>query len=793
MGAPCLNGRAANAYTMARMANGAAHGPPSRQDPGRRVHAILAGAAAAALLSVWWSWRVLLPAVNVDLTILNYDLYAEVAPRVEFAFSALRQGRIPLWNPHQLSGTPFLATQQHGALYPLNAAHLVLPLPLALSVTAVLHYWIAAVSAALLARDLGASRLGAAVAAAAFALSGAMFQRLYLPPHLYAACWLPAQLLLARRLHSRGVTPARVIALAGVFALQLLGGYAQYSLFAIYLLAAWLLWVAVAERSLPKAMRTAGAVAAAGLLALLLSAAQLLPSIELLLESPRRPGLLLDANLRGTALMSVLRGLLLPAAWPGIATEVSFGIVLLFLALLGVSGGSLARRDRGFFALFIVLALPFVQGATGPLFPWVRLVPGYEWFREPNRLLVVVVLLLTCLGAGGLSGLAASTSRLDLVRRLALPLLLFAGLAVLLLQIDPAPHPVGSWHRFLWLAAALGLALLLPHGRGRAPAVAVVALTELLLLHSNPVVLPHTDPHAFDPSPAAIDYLRHHQGHGRTLIAEGLHRAFQFEPQPLPKTGMAAGLYALGDYENLYSARYAAFLGALQGREPLPPAWQGRIFGNALTLRRRLLDVAGCAFVLASPPQPFVRPGGAAYPLLHRDERASVLSNPTALPRAYLVARAVGVDSVEEALGRLRDASFPHREAITLEGLAAATVELPPVNGTLAIETYEPERVVLRAVTEGEAFAVLSDQHYPGWSAHIDHAPVDILLANGVFRAVRVPPGEHEIEFVYAPLSFRLGALTSALSLAATGVLLVHASRRRRRGEAPGPSPQPRR
>jgi hypothetical protein len=771
------------------MAGGAAHGPPSRQDLGRCVHAILAGAAAAGLLGLWWYWRVLLPAENVDLTILNYDLYAEVAPRVEFAFSALRQGRIPLWNPYQLSGTPFLATQQHGALYPLNAAHLVLPLPLALSVTAVLHYWIAAVSAALLARDLGASRLGAAVAGAAFALSGAMFQRLYLPPHLYAACWLPAQLLLARRLHSRGVTPARVIALAAVFALQLLGGYAQYSLFAIYLLSAWILWVAVSGPSLAKAAGTAAAVIAAGLLAMLLSAAQLLPSIELLVESPRRPGLLLDANLRGTALLSVLRSLLLPAAWPGIATEASFGIVLLFLALLGVSGESFSRRDRGFFALVIVLALPLVQGATGPLFPAVRLLPGYEWFREPNRILVVVVLLLSCLGASGMSRIAASTSRLELARRLAMPLLLFAGLAVLLGQLDPAPHPLGSWHRFLWLGAALGLALLLPHGRWRAPAVAVLALAELLLLHSNPVVLPHTDPHAFDPSPAAIDYLRHHQGYGRTLIAEGLHRAFEFEPQPLPKTGMAAGLYALGDYENLYSARYASFLGALQGREPLPPAWQGRVFGNALTIRRRLLDVAGCAFVLASPPQPFVRPGGSAYPLLHRDERASVLANPTALPRAYLVHRAVGVDSVEEALGRLRDPSFPHREAVTLEGLSAATVELPAIEGTIAIETYEPERVVLRAVTDGEAFAFLSDQDYPGWSAYLDGAPVDVLRANGVFRAVRVPPGEHRIEFLYTPRSFRLGALASVLSLAATGVLLVYSSRRRRRDEDRRPFP----
>ena len=744
---------------------------------------LLYGAAGAGALAAWWWWRVLLPADAEALTILNYDLYAEVVPRLEFAYRALRQGHIPLWNPYQLSGTPFLATQQHGVLYPLNLAHLLLPLPLALSVTAVLHYWIAAVSTAVLARDLGASRSAALLSAIGFTLSGAMFLRLYLPPHLYAASWLPAQLLLAHRMYDSGVTVPRIVALAAVCGLQILGGYAQYSVFAAYVLVAWLFWKLLTGRAGPTG-RAAAALVAAAALALLLAAAQLLPTAELLLESPRRPGLLDDSNMRGQDFRAIVRVLLLPSPLPGVPGEASIGLLVLFLAVIGATAGR-SLRERGFLVLGIALALPLAQGVEGPLYPWLRSLPAYGWFREPHRILVVVTLLTSLLAAAGLDSLARATTRREVVRRSVPALVVLAALAGFLLQAQPSLLTPAPWRRALWVAGALVAAACVSRGSWRAFAVAALAVAELVSLHRNPVALPHTDPRLFEASPEAVRFLREHQGTARTLVAEGLYRAFQFQVQPLPKTGMMAGLYAIGDYENLYSRRYALYLGALQRRGPLPRAWQGRVFGNAATLNRRLLDLTGCCFVLASPVQPFVRPGAPEYPLLHRDPSASVLSNPTALPRAYLVHRAVPVDGVEEALRKLRNPLFPYRTAITIEGIDGGPVELPAAPGSVAIEAYEPERVVLRVGAESEAFVVLSDQYYPGWTARLDGESVPIHRANGVFRTVRVPAGQHRLEFVYAPLSFRLGAAISAAALLGCGLALARARRSRRAPKSP--------
>jgi uncharacterized membrane protein YfhO len=60
---------------------------------------------------------------------------------------------------------------------------------------------------------------------------------------------------------------------------------------------------------------------------------------------------------------------------------------------------------------------------------------------------------------------------------------------------------------------------------------------------------------------------------------------------------------------------------------------------------------------------------------------------------------------------------------------------------------------------------VLTDLAYPGWTARVDGAPAEILLADGSFRAVAVPAGSHRVEFRYRPISVYAGAAISAAAL----------------------------
>jgi len=74
-----------------------------------------------------------------------------------------------------------------------------------------------------------------------------------------------------------------------------------------------------------------------------------------------------------------------------------------------------------------------------------------------------------------------------------------------------------------------------------------------------------------------------------------------------------------------------------------------------------------------------------------------------------------------------------------------------------------------------DGFAVFSDIWYPyGWEAYVDDQPVNIVRANYVLRAIKIPAGNHKIEFHFRPKSFQTGntiALFSSFIL--IGLLLA--------------------
>ena len=84
--------------------------------------------------------------------------------------------------------------------------------------------------------------------------------------------------------------------------------------------------------------------------------------------------------------------------------------------------------------------------------------------------------------------------------------------------------------------------------------------------------------------------------------------------------------------------------------------------------------------------------------------------------------------------------------------------------------TYEPEHVVVRTQSSADGYLVLADSYYPCWEAEVDGQTTPILRANLVFRAVELPAGAHQVEFVYRPRLIRIGA---EISLAAAVLVIA--------------------
>ena len=80
--------------------------------------------------------------------------------------------------------------------------------------------------------------------------------------------------------------------------------------------------------------------------------------------------------------------------------------------------------------------------------------------------------------------------------------------------------------------------------------------------------------------------------------------------------------------------------------------------------------------------------------------------------------------------------------------------------------TYHPEHVRLQVESGSEGILVLSDSFFPGWEASVNDEEAEILRANFLFRAVRVPGGRSVVDFRYQPRSYSAGKLASLLGLA---------------------------
>src|SRR5262245_1435761 len=61
----------------------------------------------------------------------------------DFGASEIRAGRLPLWNPYLMSGTPFVGNFQSALFYPPNALYLLLPAADAADVDYTLHTFLA--------------------------------------------------------------------------------------------------------------------------------------------------------------------------------------------------------------------------------------------------------------------------------------------------------------------------------------------------------------------------------------------------------------------------------------------------------------------------------------------------------------------------------------------------------------------------------------------------------------------------------------------------------------------------
>ncbi|MEQ8819515.1 MAG: hypothetical protein RLY93_04675 [Sumerlaeia bacterium] len=392
-------------------------------------------------------------------------------PMKEFRLMALREaGALPLWNPYIFMGTPAAATLQHATYYPLD--WLVFwrsPAVGALTLYVLLHNVLAGVGAWFLGRyGVRVGAAGAMLAGVVWPCSAWFWGHQEHINQVGTAAWLPWIVGVAWMFGRRGSTMrwrAFFLAYSGLSAVQLLVGHPQSAFYTHATAGLLLLGMVVSagrDRRWAEARRLFPPFLAAGVLAGVMAAVQLLPGIELSKLSYRQfsgddPAYALSYSMPP----DLLRTYLQPHAFgdypTGYQDRRAYGEYGLFVGLpvlvLALAGAVLAWRGRrrtvlflgGLIAVTLVFALggnfsprrlatadftefpqPALSGAavmrdvrtdadaaTGnwldlsPQEILIRVVPTAASFRVPARTIVVAALawaLLAGLGLGAILG-----------------------------------------------------------------------------------------------------------------------------------------------------------------------------------------------------------------------------------------------------------------------------------------------------------------------------------------------------------------------------------------------------
>ncbi len=759
----------------------------------------------AGMLSHFAPWRSAAGGIPEAASIWNplrWDGIIYFYPSRFFLGQQLHSGTVPLWNPYQLCGAPFLANIQSAVFYPPNWLFAVIPAARAFGVLALLHLTLCGWFFFLLMKRLGCRDIPAILSGVIYSYSAWQVSWLQLPTFLAASCWFS---LLFHELHRmseyrhranepRGLPPLVGISLS--LAMILLAGHLQIAFYGIFAAILWsvrLLVIIWRENGRKNAVRFVISAAGAGVVGSMLAMPQLLPAIELSKSSHRqsKPS---EDGYRAYMEYGLPAGNLITAALPNfygsdaapenpywgfyqksfpdgntISIRHNFAETALFLGIIPLLLGAVAlvrfpfnRKDILFFCGLAILTLCMAMDT-----PLDRLfyfgIPGFGQSGSPARCLVLWSMSWAALAGFGLDTLLNNPlSKREYVTIITVVVLFIAvGLSLASSRLGhPSPgrqipvlgeviSRIGSGWVIFGISLLLGVLLMIPAITKKCQvnslyhaAFVILVIAELFIsgIEYNPTARPDQ----VFPDSTGIATLRSQLKHERIFPVNQLWSLNKFPPAVFPpNASMVYGFRDVQGYDSLLTAQYKAFA-TLFAR----PNRQGVIDASPP-------EVGNMVFFQNSN-SPKVEETGAAFAIT-----SSADLDPAAAPNGFSIYDVVGDIAITPLSGK------KGRTLIySLSGSASST-------GELAIPEWVEDgtdKVSLRTNTPNPVILRLADTYMPGWIAKMDglNVPIHRDKTSGIFREVNIPGGTHLVSFQYEPANYRLG-----LYLACLGCLMI--------------------
>ncbi len=703
------------------------------------------------------------------------DFVEQFYPFQHFAARHLASGVLPHWNPYTFSGMPFLADLQNGVFYPpywifaLSVGEDGRIPVVVLEGVIIAHFLIAQLTMFFLLRSFRFGVWASLLGAVAYGFSTALVFHAFHPMIVAHLAWFP----LVFRFFHRALTQREFAAAVKgglVAGLAFLSGHPQTAFYLWFFLGCYALfwWARQRWQWRVSVAWLLGTIVAAGIFAI-----QLLPTWTLRQEAERKEisyefateGSYAPARLI-TLLIPNFFGRAIPARndfpvyrdqyfyyWE---TTIYVGGAVLLLGLIGLWHYR-SEPEMQFFAIFTLFALTFAFGKYFFVHRIFFALPGFQQFRIPARMLLILPFLLSFAAARTFWGLwedrkkgqqqaEQRTTRVLAAIVLGVLVLVFLGVIPQWLDTPPQYVPVVRQYALVALLLAIAGVLVVELGLRRRmnrhfAGLLLVGLTfwDLYWVGAEFNRSPQNPEQAYALSPAmkAMFRPRSLDSLFRIKMREGGVMAMKRNQGPLDSLMLVEGYNPL----------------LLKRRQP-PFARRDDHW--------RILNVR---YELVVDPQ---------------TRQAHFVERTDYLPRARMLYRVRFVpDSLQAQFFQSGKAEI-ETEAVVGEKLPVLlSGRLPQeVEHSIHCRRYEHNRIEYEVQTAEPGLLWLSEIWYPEWKAWVDGQPAKIYRVDYGFRGIVIPEGTHNVVLEYVPTSYRYGSwITGITLLISIGFLILHQRR----------------
>lgn len=658
---------------------------------------------------------------------------------------------IPFWNPHLFLGQPIVGNIQYTLFYPLNFLFLLFPFFTALLICQSLHMTIGGAGAYLLSRHLGCGKSGSLLAGILFMLNGRLLYYIHAGwiGYFCSICWIPFLILASLNVIEK--QQRHLIVIFGVvFAMTLLAGTPQYAFFGGSLFLIHGMFTAIASNAKSTQYRILYGLLMSGLLSILLTGVQLLPSIEQTYLSSRT---IFDATHQGFHfswdIQQWFRILFRPEilrhdfSWELCAY---IGVGGLLIALIGAAS---RKFNRPF--LIIWGGIPLLA-SMGPEFPPIDAalsnVPGLSMLSNPSRYFIFTIIILCVLAGFGFETL----KKLQKPKNCMLYLLIASlFLAVLAYCIPVCGNDSAGPNTRLFAALCIFLLLSITWLRFQRPWLNALLACWLVLdpLFLAPKILTVYNFEDIKLPEKIVREIKHYPVPARVATLQP-RRLRGTRQTPIEDwTFVKKGVSRVGGYDPLAMRDTLTFLTRLEGSSPVLQSsmWAFRLWGLGNPL---LVNIAGVTHVIALEP--------LAYPGLE-----FVMEDVVSMP--------------DFQGGRWENTPlYLYKNSRALPRSFFIQNQRIPKDYRLQYQRVSPDAMVLKIETPSPGKVVVAESFHPGWVAKLNTGgKIEIKPYRDAFLSFEVSAGFSEIYLDFIPDSFYQGLhLTQAGLVMSLLMLIIH-------------------